>query len=343
MHGQAQTLTPRFERLLQSALETQVFSVSRPSELASAILSLSNFYMNQPGTRTPWSQKFTVPATLAYFMPLNYVRLARAFHEVQRFIHNDQISEIWDFGSGLGTTQWVLEDLEFLTPKPFFAQEVSQRAQVVHRDLANLYGGRWTAGQVPARKPATGSLAVFSYSFLEMQSQLPHLEDFDHWLILEPSTRDCGRALMQWRSTFLENGLMPLAPCTHSQPCPLLVHSNRDWCHHRTHFAAPEWWLKIEEHLPMRNRTLTYSYLLLSRTSVDQKWRGATRVIGDTLEERGKTRQMVCRGQDREFLSWLHKHGEAPNIPHGALIEDLGAPEIKGGELRVAHNVKWTV
>ena len=85
----------------------------------------------------------------------------------------------------------------------------------------------------------------------------------------------------------------------------------------------------------MKNNTLTYSYLVASKTARDQKYRGAVRVIGDTLPEKGKTRQMICRGPQREFFSWLHKNGEPPMIPHGALVSDPGNFETKGGELRV--------
>ncbi len=168
-----------------------------------------------------------------------------------------------------------------------------------------------------------------------MQNHLPDLRQFDHWLILEPSTRERGRALMEWRSKFIAEGFEALAPCTHAEACPLLVNSPRDWCHMRFHFDGPAWWREIENHLPMKNNTLTYSYLLASRTARDPRYRGAIRVIGDTLPEKGKTRQMICRGPEREFFSWLHKNGEPPSIPHGALVRDPGPFEVKGGELRI--------
>lgn len=326
-----QTLPPRFERLIREAL-----GPASESELATAVMKLSDFYNSHPGRATPWHESWAVPATLAYFMPLNFARLRAVFHELERFLTDADLSSICDFGSGLGTTQWVLEESAF-TPKPFHAIEVSARAREVHADLARAYGGRWQAGP-----RVDGSLAVFSYSFLEMQSALPRLDEFDHWLILEPSTRDCGRALMEWRSRFITAGFEALAPCTHARPCPLLTHSPRDWCHMRVGFEAPDWWRAMEDHLPMKNRTLTYSYLLLSRTVRDAKWRGATRVIGDTLEERGKTKQLICRGDRREFFSWLHKAGAAPRLPHGSLIHDVGELEAKGDELRVGRDLKWS-
>ncbi|MCB0408374.1 MAG: hypothetical protein KDD34_09230, partial [Bdellovibrionales bacterium] len=130
-----------------------------------------------------------------------------------------------------------------------------------------------------------------------------------------------ARALMSFRKLLIENGFFVLAPCTHQGLCPLLTHSKKDWCYDRVFLEAPDWFKKLESHLPMKNRTLTFSYLIASKKFKPHLPKNSARVIGDTLKEKGKTRQMVCRGQEREFLSWLDRLGPAPEIPHGALIQ----------------------
>ena len=140
--------------------------------------------------------------------------------------------------------------------------------------------------------------------------------------------------VMQWRSRWIEAGFTPLAPCTHALACPLLTHSEKDWCHHRVHFTGSQKYKELEARLPMKNNTLTFSYLLLSQLVESPLFRGSARVIGDTLNEKGKTRQLMCRGPEREFLAWLSRDGEAPFIPHGSLIPDLGAIEAKSNEVR---------
>ncbi|HMN69777.1 MAG TPA: small ribosomal subunit Rsm22 family protein [Bdellovibrionales bacterium] len=330
------TVTPRLESRLLKGLEALGEDVARIHE---SVLKLSDFYLERPAAPTPWDMPYALPATLAYFMPLNFARGMAVFRELERFVPSDAIREIWDFGSGLGTTHWVLEEQDWLTPRALRHIEISRRAAAFHDDLAAMAPARWKSLGQTAARPGSGALAVFSYSFLEMPGV--DVSAFDHLLILEPSTRERGRALMAKRAELLAAGYEALAPCTHAGDCPLLVHSPRDWCHQRIHFEAPEWWLEMESHLPMRNRTLTFSYLLLSRAVRDQKWRGATRVIGDTLAEKGKTRQMVCRGPEREFFTWLHKLGEPPHIPHGALVADLGVFEKKSDELRVSPAVSW--
>jgi hypothetical protein len=319
------TLTPPFEALLRETL-----GAYDPRHLAAQILCLSDFYHANPGAPTPWSESFTMSAYTAYFLPLNYARLRSAWIEVERA--QLDVSEIWDFGSGLGTAQWVLEDSAH-EAVPFYCQERSPEAASQHRVLHRHRGGRFSPDFQAPRQPGPNALGIFSYSFLEMVDQLPDLKSFAHLLIVEPSTRECGRQLMEWRARLLGQGFHVLAPCTHAAACPLLTQSTRDWCHMRVGFEPPEWWSHLEDHLPMKNRTLTYSYLLVSRMPPSEKTQA--RVIGDTLEERGKTRQMICRGPRREFLSWLHRYGTPPQIPHGALLEGVEALEPKGAELRV--------
>ena len=331
-----QTLSPDFERRLRAVLPAAV--------RAADVLALSDFYLNHPGQPTPWSAAFAAPAYLAYFLPLNYARVRAVLREVKRFVPPERIAAIVDYGSGTGTVQWALEDEPWLTPRDLICVERGREAKGLHQKLIDVAPTAWQPRFESPRRIAPGTLGIFSYAFLEMQSDLPDLDAFEHLLIIEPSTRDCGRQLMAWRQRFIDRGFTPLAPCTHQNACPLLVDSVRDWCHLRVGFDAPAWWRDIEDDLPMSNRTLTYSYLLMSRTVEDREWRGAARVIGDTLRERGKVRQLICRGPKREFLSWLTKHGEPAMIPHGALVRGLDGAETKGGgEVRVAPDIELTV
>jgi hypothetical protein len=338
MFSVSATLSPQFEERLLKVLAGQF---APPG----FVRQLSDFYIAQPGQPTPWNDPSTRAAYLSYFLPLNVARLRAVWREVQRFLPPEAIHEIWDFGSGLGATQWVLEDEDWIPPRAIHCLELSNIAIQTHESLIAVAPTRWQPrfSKDPPRRQRVGALAVFSYSFLEMKGRLPDLGGFDHLLIVEPSTRDSGRELLAWRQRWLDQGFSALAPCTHDRICPLLAHSDRDWCHRRVAFAAPDWWLGLEECLPMKNRTLTYSYLLMSRTAKDLNWRDATRVIGDTRHERGKARQMICRGVGREFLSWLTREGAPPFIPNGALIRELGTVEQKNSELRVARDLAWEV
>lgn len=331
-----QTLSPLFEQRLRAILP------ERPR--AADVLALSDFYLAHPGTPTPWKEAFAAPAYLSYFLPLNYARVRAVWREVRRFLPDQSVRAIVDYGSGTGTVQWAIEDDEDFAARDFYCVERSREAMALHQRLLDVTPARFGPRFRAPSAIADGTLGIFSYAFLEMQAHLPDLTKFDHFLIIEPSTRECGRQLMQWRQRLLDLGFDALAPCTHARACPLLVESARDWCHMRIGFDAPEWWRAIEDDLPMTNRTLTYSYLLMSRTVADTAWRDQARVIGDTLRERGKIRQMICRGPRREFLSWLLKNGEPAGIPHGALVRGADRAETKGGgEVRIGPEVALEV
>ena len=334
MIDSSQTSPRIFERTIEYMLGNS------PAHFAADVRQLSDYYIAFAGGATPWHEPFARAAYLAYFLPLNFRRLAEVWAEARRFGIVAGAREIWDLGSGIGTLQWVLEE-DPSSPRPYLCVEQSSAAIAIHREFNKNWLGdsppRWRPEFVDHRRPGPGALGVFSYSWLEMPNV--DLEVFDHLLIVEPSTSTASRALMAKRSDLIARGYNVLAPCTHHDACPLLIHSKRDWCHRRTSFEPPPWWEELEAELPMVNRTLTYSYLLASRTIKADLPAGAARVIGDTLKENGKTRQLICRGPRREFLSWLHREGAAPRLPQGTLLDDFsGAVVPKGDELRVAKD-----
>jgi hypothetical protein len=62
--------------------------------------------------------------------------------------------------------------------------------------------------------------------------------------------------------------------------------------------------------------------------------------VGNTLKERGKTRQLVCRSSQREFFSWFSKREQVPLIPRGSLLELTEEPIKKSNELRLGDKFK---
>lgn len=320
-------------------------SASQMANIARSVHEVSDQFVENEGSLTPWKTSAQALAYISYFMVLNYARLKDVWREVKRFGVSGQVSEIWDIGSGPGTLQWMLEDSGW--QGKLHNIEKSPEAIRWHRLMIQPEDKIKSDWAQYADNPSPGALGVFSYSLLELTST-EILKKFDHLLIVEPSTQTRARKLMELRAKLMAEGYSVLAPCTHELACPLLTHSNRDWCHQRCHWEAdvPSYWEGLESHLPMKNRTLTYSYLLVSRKEVTEsthltqsKYLG--RVIGDTLPERGKVRQMICRNEKREFLSWLTRHGEPEKIPHGALLTNLEGLEEKSGELRAVKHPEW--
>ncbi len=305
--------------------------------LAEAVLRMSDFYIDQPEKSTPWKEAWCQIAQLVYFLPLNFLR-ARAVHDEARKQNFIVASEIFDFGSGLGAGS--LPMLQNFKGSAHFTEN-STEAQSLHQQLLNELNlsGRfdWNSeqkflNQLGSSSAHAGRTALFSYSLTELDTLPKWALEMENLILIEPSARQDGRKLLQVRKNLLAEGFRLWAPCPHQQACPLLENSKTDWCHDRIHFSLPSWFLEMEKHLPMKNQTLTFSYLLASRQAppAENRWR----TVGDQQQEKGKTRQMICRGPEREFLAWLSRHGTPPEIPRGVLIEPPDPIEIKGSEIR---------
>ncbi|MGE4133804.1 MAG: small ribosomal subunit Rsm22 family protein, partial [Bdellovibrionales bacterium] len=256
------SLSPQHEEWLGSHIGPS------SERVAKAVLALSDFYVKNHGEKTPWGRiENSEMAYLSYFHPLNVLRLKAVLKETARFLRDSDFTEIWDFGSGAGAVHMALEEQKQFLPKPLYCVEADALARGLHQKWCSELKPRWSAEWRSGPTPSQGALAVFSYSYLEMSGLNPPLKKFDHVLILEPSFQDTGRDLMKARQDWLEQGWTMLAPCPHQKPCPLLTHSPRDWCHHRIHIERPTCLEKLERHLPMENRSLTYSYLLMTRSA----------------------------------------------------------------------------
>lgn len=285
--------------------------------LAEDVLQLSDFYIHNPESSTPWEKEWAQRAGLVYYWPLNSLRLLKIKSELAQQKFFQGLQTMTDYGAGFGTASWVLQDV-FKTPQLFEASTVPQKF-FPHFD--------WTQKTHADER----SLAVFSYSLTEL-NQLPEWSfDSEALLVIEPSTQQDGRKLLALRQQLIEKGYFIWAPCSHQSACPLFTQSKNDWCHDRVHIEKPSWFEDIEKYLPMKNNTLTFSYIAARKTPPPpREW---SRLVGDQLNEKGKTRQLICRGPDREYLSWMLRNGEPPLFHRGDRVV-LEAYEKKSNELR---------
>ncbi|MDZ4081552.1 MAG: small ribosomal subunit Rsm22 family protein [Bdellovibrionales bacterium] len=293
-----------------------------PAKQADHVLRLSNHYVSSPESLSPWSHAWAMKALLSYYHPLNQ---SRAFGVANRGLQRgffEGLSTIHDFGCGTGAAA-----LGMLAAWPEFkkvvlsdhSSEVLKTAHTLFSEVPLLSkdGVKWdTKAETletssPPESPKT-SLALFSYvlteagaidrfeRFLKRGAQ----RSFEAIVILEPSTSADGRRLQRLRSVLLENDYHIWAPCTHSDKCPLLEESDRDWCHDRFPPFLPSWWKNLEAGLPMKNQSITVSYLLARKKPLPSETK-FVRVTGDPLHEKTKMRQLICRGPHREFISWF--------------------------------------
>lgn len=285
--------------------------------LAEDVLQLSDFYIHNPAGATPWEKEWAQRASLVYFWPLNTLRLQKIKEELTSQNFFEGLTQMVDYGAGTGTASWLFKD-------QFSKQLLVERSSVPKSWFQQF---SWT------EKVAANSetLTVFSYSLTEVD-QLPDWSlNSEALLIIEPSTQQDGRKLLELRDKLIQNGYHIWAPCPHQQACPLLTQSKNDWCHDRVHVDRPEWFMDIEKYLPMKNQTLTFSYIAARKKAPPARtW---SRLVGDLLKEKGKSRQLICRGPEREYLSWMLRDGEPPEFYRGDKVL-LEAYEKKSNELR---------
>lgn len=312
--------------------------------IADSVLKLSNHYIENPEANTPWNQKFCQIAYRHYYLPLNYIRCKKVIERGLEVDFFQGLTHFIDWGAGPGTASLALVNASELKPniKKQILFDLEKSTLNTFSDLhTNLVGQEYVSDlNLQNLNHKKNSCLVFSYSLTE-QNELPHgWQDFEALMILEPSTSQDGRKLLELRAKLISQNFNIWAPCVHQLSCPLLSFSKNDWCHDRAHVEAPKWFWDLEQLLPMKNKTVTVSYLLARKKTPQTTVSLKGRLTGDSLKENGKTRQLICRNEQREFLTWMHKSIKPQELARGELINLPENLTIKSNELRLNEEIK---
>lgn len=327
------SVPPELEQKIEAALKAQFnLTLQDSKKIADAVKRLSDYFIANPDGSTPWNEAWAQIAYLCYFLPLNQARVQAVVKEAAARNFFVGLDEVLDFGAGPGTASLALTE-------HFKKFVMIEKAKDICAKFNFVPTALWT-NTVPTVATPAKTMAVFSYSLTELSDLPAWAKKLEAIMILEPSTQDDGRKLQALRTKLIQEGYSIYAPCTHHDNCPLLTQSKTDWCHDRIHFAMPAWFEKFEHHLPMKNRTLTTSYLLARKQKPAQLAANVARVVGDHMKEKGKDRQMLCRGPEREFLAWMHKNGLTQDIPRGVLVEIPEDIQKVSNELRLKSPVR---
>lgn len=334
------TLWKWYQPWLERELNSLGFSLEKAKSLRKAILELSDLY--QKTQVTPWDRKSTQAAYLSYFMPLNLLR-SQAVFEIFK-TQGPPLSEsvrLLDFGSGAGTTDLSLSLSPLSKLTEVHALEISPTAIKLHQSLNHEiqkhFGSPKWKTHWNKNTADRYDIGVFQTSLNEINTVPDQLWECDHLILIEAATSEKARPLMQLRESLIQKGYFLWAPCTHQLNCPLLLHSQKDWCHDKVLPQAPPWFDSLA--LPIQNKELSFSYLIASRTSPSADQYQKARVVGDPLWEKGKLRQMVCQNDQRQFLSWLRRKGD-PTPPHRGDLISAEELAVDRSEIRVNGEIK---
>jgi|GEM_PF-2533361 len=315
--------------------------LKKKSALERSILKASSKYVFEDN-KSLWGEEWFDEAYLAYFLFTQSARLYYTFWRTQKVLSFEQIHKIVDFGSGPSTARLAFE--------AFWGAEANIKwTNIDSSKTALKYGRRleehWkiksefiTANSIPPSE-SEHELLLLSFSNCEGLS-LDKALDYKNILILEPGQQSFSKKLINFRSKALDLGFEVLAPCTHQDLCPMRD-GQKNWCHD----TAPKPLHLNKFELPFSKNRLNFSYLLLSKTSSDQKTKLKTRnarIVGDLRKEKGKTKVAICRGESPEFMSWLKKSKLDLQLNRGDLVELPNQLQIKGQEVRIEEPTKTT-
>ena len=235
-------------------------------------------------------------AYLSVRLPATFAANVYVFREVLRLIPELRPETMLDLGAGPGTATWVAREVWPDLQKSVLIEsnrellEVGQRLAAdrqqewVEADLNSL-------GEFPS-----ADLVVLSYAIGELKS--PGAVIQKAWqaaqkalVVIEPGTPRNFASLAKIRQQLIDMGAYPIAPCPHTNQCPMAVAG--DWCHFAVRVE------RTSEHRQLKGGTLGYedekfSYLAFSKAPAPC---AETRIVRHPAIHGGHIKLTLCTSE----------------------------------------------
>ncbi len=334
---------------IEQELNRLGYTYQKPSLLAKAILQSSEYFINRQGT-SPWKSKDFTASYIAHFLPMNIFRWLKAFERME-VLNFQNLNNFYDFGAGPLTfklahlIKFQRPDIQYNFNEPY--PESTHLGEKIYRSMLEKLKAASKNNSLNV-KPITTNLnsdnmkafdnnetLILSYALNELIEIPESFWNYKNICILEPSTQKISRQLLEFKSTSATHDFSPIAPCTHCEKCPLYYESKKDWCFDRTKIQIPTLARELYKILPFDTSSLTFSYLWISKDK-PMPHKDKFRVVGDWQKEKGKKKVMICRSNQREFLSLLNRQKDFNKALTRGDLETLDFElEFKGSELRI--------
>jgi hypothetical protein len=333
---------------LYNDLETIVFEtalnrfgpfVRSPKKMGQAIQELSDFYIADPASRgacpnTPEHQVARMTFFTLADLPKAYL-LAAEYDHLIGFKHAGTV-KVLDLGVGYGA-----QSLGFLTYLFKRAPAAQVRLDTVDRDASaldafeevimncqntelfgNVVFNRWQLDLEHGFKPRDQYDVILVGNTLCELSAAAHrplilkllaaLTEAGVLFIIEPALKTTARNLHHLRDTLLaEQRCALLAPCTRQAGCPCLL-NEKDWCHEARNVQFPPHCQQLANLTGLRRFDMKWAYLTLTRrSSPNEKYTDAWRVVSDVLHPKGKYECFLC-GTPGRLRTMLQKRDRTP-------------------------------
>jgi len=244
-------------------------------------------------------------------------RVLRELHQRTNFTPRS----VFDFGSGVGSVIWAVDEIWPSLVNEFYCVDVSSDMIDLAKEIASKVFSERTCSKMFHRQfspsPSTRKfdLVVSSHTLLELPSAASRKETLSllweqtsgYLVLIEKGTLHGFKILKEARNILLnemsKSGTSSIvAPCPHHGPCPKKNLSNKSFCHFQVPFQNDicDLPLKFE----------SFSYLVLSKEGEESKsW---SRVVQPVLKRSRHVILRLCNplGQLEETIVTPTKHGK---------------------------------
>jgi ribosomal protein RSM22 (predicted rRNA methylase) len=313
-------LPAALERAIQNeASQTDSTAVARASGRLTEAYKAANFArasIDSPAARLAYLQAR---------MPATYAANAHVFRELAP---PAAIRSMLDLGAGPGTSMWAAAEA-FPSIERFTLVERSRELAELGRRLAwhspnqAVRSARWDNADVTSLSELEAhDLVVLSYVLGELPTvaidqvlRIAWARASNFLVIIEPGTPRNFAHILSARNLLLESGAHPVAPCPHSEACPMAAAG--DWCHFSERLQ------RSAEHRRIKSAALGYedekfSYFVASKSPVTLP---SSRIVRHPIKHKGHVQLTLCtpEGLQRQTVSKSQKdtYKEARNAAWG--------------------------
>jgi ribosomal protein RSM22 (predicted rRNA methylase) len=292
---------------LQAGIERELQRVQR-ARLAQAAAQITEDYRHgrfRGSLASPESRA----AYLVTRLPATFAANRHVFQEISRLMPQLSPQSLLDLGAGPGTAMWAARGV-WPQITSFTAVENNEELLRLGKGLAWDDQIEWKLGDIANTEFPASDLVVLSYAFGELRSPLAVVERA--WcaaqralIMIEPGTPKNFATVAEARRLLIRSGAQPIAPCPHTNECPMAA--TGDWCH----FAV-----RVErsaEHRRLKGGELGYedekfSYLAFSKTPAPH---AAARILRHPQVHSGHIRLTLCTPEGLQSPTVTRSNKEA--------------------------------
>ena len=301
-------------------------------ELVYGVKDLSRMLTSERGGAPPagyMTDDRFLAAYVWYFLPWNLFRLARLLRGLEMDLPEGGV--VLDLGAGPLTfplALWLSRPELRERELTLVCVDRSQKALTVGAALFEHVsggGGPWRVKTVreqvhrSMRGEADLVVAANLVNELAWSRNIPLSERMERFgesladtlafggrvLVVDPGIRASGKALVKLRRAFLDAGLYLLAPCPHSEACPMSPERSRSWCHFNFDAkGAPRWLADLTGRAGLDKTGLSLSFLYAGQEKPDVRGGGA-RIVSNAFHPYGRTgpaARYACRAKGLGML-----------------------------------------